>query len=211
VFETDYSIFGARGRELEPETIDTHEVVWERYAGGWLRTSVAAYRNQVRQLITGRTPESVDFELDYENSGEVRARGLETEAEVRLTSGLRAEASYVWQDARDAIEQVRLTNSPRHAGRIRFDLTGPARSTLAAGVVMMSGRDTLAGDPVEGVTLASATVRVPLRSGLVASASVHNLFNRRYADPASEEHPEVAIAQDGRTLRVGLEWRLGVR
>ena len=31
-----------RRRDLVPESIDTHEIVWEQYAGEWLRTSASA-------------------------------------------------------------------------------------------------------------------------------------------------------------------------
>ncbi len=34
--------------------------------------------------------------------------------------------------------------------------------------------------------------------------SVNNLFDRRYSDPASNEHRQTAIAQDGRSARLNL-------
>ena len=37
---------------LRPESIDTHEVVWERYTNDWLRTSLSAYWYQADGLIT---------------------------------------------------------------------------------------------------------------------------------------------------------------
>ena len=33
--------FGSGVNDLRPESIDTHEVVWERYTADWLRTSVS--------------------------------------------------------------------------------------------------------------------------------------------------------------------------
>ena len=46
--------------------------------------------------------------------------------------------------------------------------------------------------------------------GFTLVGSVRNLFDRTYQDPGSEEHPQDAIRQDGRTFRVGLEWRLAM-
>jgi outer membrane receptor protein involved in Fe transport len=42
-------------------------------------------------------------------------------------------------------------------------------------------------------------------------AAVRNLVNVRYADPASEEHRQDVIEQDGRTFTVGLRWRFWSR
>jgi outer membrane receptor for ferrienterochelin and colicins len=39
------------------------------------------------------------------------------------------------------------------------------------------------------------------------SASVYNLLNHRYADPASDFHVQDIIEQDGRTFRVKLTYR----
>ncbi|MEO1356409.1 MAG: hypothetical protein AAFW48_11560, partial [Pseudomonadota bacterium] len=41
-----------------------------------------------------------------------------------------------------------------------------------------------------------------LAPNLEMSASVYNLFDRRYADPAGPEQPQPSIEQDGRTFRV---------
>ena len=37
---------------LRPESIDTHELVWERYTNDWLRTSVSTYWYKADSLIT---------------------------------------------------------------------------------------------------------------------------------------------------------------
>ena len=37
---------------LRPESIDTHEFVWERYTNDWLRTSVSTYWYKAERLIT---------------------------------------------------------------------------------------------------------------------------------------------------------------
>jgi outer membrane receptor protein involved in Fe transport len=42
-FELNTVFFGEQVNDLRPESIDTHELVWERYTNDWLRTSVSTY------------------------------------------------------------------------------------------------------------------------------------------------------------------------
>lgn len=60
---------------------------------------------------------------------------------------------------------------------------------------------------VAGHVLAHLTYSATLSSGTQLSFSVHNLFDRRYADPASFEIRGHSLLQDGRSLRVKLTHR----
>ena len=51
-YELNTFYFGERVTSLRPESIDTHEFVWERYINDWLRTSVSASWYKADQLIT---------------------------------------------------------------------------------------------------------------------------------------------------------------
>jgi len=42
--------------------------------------------------------------------------------------------------------------------------------------------------------------------GLEVSASVYNLFDRKYGEPGSGEHPQDVIEQDGRSVRLQLTY-----
>ncbi len=86
-----------------PESIDTHEFVWERYTADWLRTSVSAYWYKAESLITlTATDDPAAFlGVTYVNEGEVRAKGLELEAQMRLWRGAEGHMSYALQDATD--------------------------------------------------------------------------------------------------------------
>jgi iron complex outermembrane receptor protein len=206
-YELYYSVDGGRNGDLRPETIDSHEVVWERYVGAWLRTSVSAYDNRVHGLIM--LDESDEVNLAYINLGEVRSDGVELEGEVRLGDGLRAQASYVLQRTEDATTHETLTNSPRHMGKLQVSVPMKRAGTLAADVQLMSARRTLSGADVDSVALVGVTGRVDVGRGWAATIALRNAFDATYADPGSAEHPEDAIVQDGRTLRVGLEWHFG--
>jgi iron complex outermembrane receptor protein len=203
-YELDYLTNGVRNQTLGVETIQSHEVVWEEYLRGRLRTSVSAYWNAADHLITlvGDDPDA----LSYVNDGRLRARGIEGEVEIRLRSGVEALGSYAYGRASDA-SGMNLTNAPRHLAKLRVSGNGPVRgSTLAFELQAMSDRLTIMQERAPGFAVANLTYRQPLAGGAGLSFSIRNLFDAAYADPASEEHLEDVIPQDGRTFRFGLEW-----
>jgi iron complex outermembrane receptor protein len=46
-----------------------------------------------------------------------------------------------------------------------------------------------------------------LAENLDLSASIYNLFDKRYSDPGAQEHVQDLIAQDGRSYRFKLNYR----
>jgi iron complex outermembrane receptor protein len=203
-YEFDYLTQGVRNTDLRSETIGTHEFVWEEYTSDWLRTTVSAYRSNVENLIELSVDE---FDaLTFGNSGSVLARGIEVEAEVR-TGGSQLVGSYALQRARNRDTDEELTNSPRHLGKVRLALPGPvAGATIAVEVQTMSQRLTVARSFVGGHALANVNYVHPINSRLAFTATVRNLFEAEYADPASAEHRQEVIPQDGRTGYIGLRW-----
>jgi iron complex outermembrane receptor protein len=202
-YEFDYLTQGVRNTDLRSETIDTHEFVWEEYTGDWLRTTVSAYRSNVANLI-----ELVgdDVDLSFVNSGRVLARGLEFEAEIR-TGGSQIVGSYALQRARDRDTDEELTNSPRHLGKIRLAVPGPiSGTTIGVEVQTMSERLTVARTLVGGHALANVHYVHPINTRLAFTATLRNLFDVDYDDPASAEHRQETIPQDGRTGYIGLRW-----
>lgn len=208
VYELYY--YSRERADLVPESIETHEVVWERYTGEWLRTSVSSYYYHTAQLITlvDDSAESALANLGYRNYGLVDAKGLELEAEVRLKSGSRWEGSYALQKARDH-DGAELTNSPRHMAKMRVSIPLPlARSFASVEAQYLSRRMTLAGAFVAPHAVANATMSVGMGRPIEIVGTIRNLFDQRYADPASDAHRSDAIEQNGRTASIGLRWNL---
>lgn len=119
---------------LQPESIGTHEVVWEQYVGERLRTSVSAYRYTASQLITFDVIDpNAQFHDAYgfANSGTVGAQGLEGEMEVRSKRGIQAIGSYALQRGEDATG-TRLTNSPGQMAKFRLSMPGPIKHSIAS-------------------------------------------------------------------------------
>jgi iron complex outermembrane receptor protein len=211
-YEQNSFYFGAGGKTLQPESIDTHELVWERYTNDWLRTSVSTYWYKASRLITLTPDPSTFFTTTYINGGEVRARGLELEAQMRLVGGLQGLMSYALQRARDVETDTTLVNSPAQIGKMRLSVPGPSRrSFLSAELIAMGSRRSLAGVRLAPSATVSLTMIVPLPNAFEFVGSARNLFDVDYADPASADHRQDVIPQNGRTLRIGLRWKFGAK
>jgi outer membrane receptor for ferrienterochelin and colicins len=198
---------------LRPESIGTHELVWEQYLGERLRTSISAYRSIAAQLITleiGANGEQFD-NLAFFNDGTVRAKGVEFEGEIRSKRGLQLLGSYAIQRTEDETGAP-VVNSPGGMAKLRLSLPGPlAHSVGAFEVQYLSTRRTLARAAVAGAVVAHATFTARLSRAFELLGTVRNLFDEQYADPASTEHVPDVIQQNGRTMRVGLRWNLGAQ
>jgi iron complex outermembrane receptor protein len=131
--------------------------------------------------------------------------------EVRSKRGIQALGSYALQRGEDATG-ARLTNSPTEMAKLRLSAPVPVnRSIASAEIQHMSSRRTLAGASVPGATIANVTFSSRITTSVELVGTIRNLFNRSYADPASDEHLPDVIQQNGRTARIGIRWNLGKR
>jgi outer membrane receptor for ferrienterochelin and colicins len=211
IYETIEFYFGPGVANLGPETIDTHEFVWERYTSDWLRTSVSSYWYNADRLIT-----LTDFDdpsaflgATYVNQGEVRAKGLELEAQMRLWGDADAHLSYALQEARDRATGDILTNSPRQMlkGRVSAPLFGTG-SSVALEMLGIGSRQTIGGNQLPATATANLTITKSLGRSFEVVGTVRNLFDVDYAIPASNSHLQDSIPQNGRTFRVGLRVKI---
>ena len=148
--------------------------------------------------------------LAFVNQGGIRAQGVEFESEVRLKWGVQGVASYALQSAHDRETDQILTNSPRHLAKFRLSVPGPIRrSFVSTDMAYISRRRTLADHTVPASLLTNLTLIAPIGRPFELFAGVRNLFDQQRLDPGSEEHLQDAIAQNGRTVRVGVRWIFG--
>jgi outer membrane receptor for ferrienterochelin and colicins len=211
VYETIEFYFGPGVASLRPESIDTHEFVWERYTGDWLRTSVSSYWYKADRLITLTefNDPSAFLGITYENQGEVRAKGLELEAQMRLWGDAEGHLSYALQEARDQATGDILTNSPRQMlkGRVTAPLFGTG-SSVALELLGIGSRQTIAGNQLSATGTVNLTVTKSLGRSFELLGTVRNMFDVDYAIPASDSHVQDSIPQNGRTFRVGLRVKI---
>jgi iron complex outermembrane receptor protein len=211
-YERTTFYFGDTVERLQPESIDTHELVWERYFNDALRTSVSAYWYKAERLLTLVADDAAVLGGRYVNAGEVQASGFELEGQLRISGNAQAHFSYALQRTEDQDTQAELPNSPRHMAKGRITVPGPWRDfSIGLEALFMSGRQTLLGSRLAPAGTINVTATQPLGRSWELVASARNLFDATYADPASSSHRQDAITQNGRTARIGLTWKFWTR
>lgn len=214
-YEHDYRVDMPGGtvstNALGSEKVRTTELAIEHAPGSGTRMLLTAFRSKVSGLVS-LGDAAVAERLAFSNVQGVQVHGIEAEVEQRWQRGARLRIAYGWQQARDAASPQPLTNSPRQLLKVQWS------DALALGLLD-------AGKPghyaVEAIGVGARRTRTDARlpgyilTNLVYSkrfdavdfsVGVYNLFNHRYADPASFEIREDAVLQDGRTYRVKLTY-----
>jgi iron complex outermembrane receptor protein len=193
---------------VEPETIDTYEIVLEKELMDGLRVSLSGYYYTVDNLIAlAQDPE--DGLLFFRNLDQVEGRGVELELNGKLPwLGIETRAGYAYQLARDSGTGEVLVNSPRHQARL--NVSAPLyQEKLFAGAELryMSPRKTLLAKDSDDAFVTNLTLfSKDWIKGLEVSASIYNLFDESYGDPGSGEHVQDLIEQDGRSFRIKLNY-----
>jgi iron complex outermembrane receptor protein len=194
--------------DLKPEKITSYEFVAEQVLQANYRLTVAAYHNDTHDLINEVT-DTADGLLVFRNIGHVRTQGAEIEVERAWGNDTRVRASYAWQHTRDLSGGVELENSPRHLAKFSYSRRLPGGAHYGGVEVQYTGpRKTLTGAVTGGFSVVNVTLLSrALVHGMALSASVYNLLDKRYADPARPEHDPIdAIVQDGRSFRIKLDY-----
>jgi iron complex outermembrane receptor protein len=208
-FELFYSAPGNEANpSLRPETVKTMELVWEQYLANHFRMTVSGFYYPIRSLISEQV-NPITGNAFFTNAGSVDLRGLDFELKRKLPGGVEGTVSYSFQDASNPIAQKPLTNSPKHLFQTSLSVPVIKQRVFASmNLLYVSQRATLTGEyspayVVPNVTLFSRN----LLKGWDFSASLYNVFNHKYADPAGNGLAENVIFQDGRNFRVKAEYR----
>ncbi len=116
--------------------------------------------------------------------------------------------SYSYQHTENQDTKDSLSNSPNHLAKLSLIAPLIKKRVYAGLEVLYTGkRDTLSGGDTSDFSVTNLTLFAPqLYPGLDLSFSVYNLFDKKYHDPASEEHTQDAIEQDGRLFRAKLNY-----
>lgn len=194
---------------LAPERIGTYEAVWEQLVNPYLRVTGSLFYYRASDLIAQRGGSDTIDGLYYQNADTANALGAEFEVQFDLPGRAHGRVAHTMQTARDRASNARLSNSPSQLGMFAVDAPLAHTGLLASiGGYGISSRRSATGAFVAGAVIANLTVSRPLTvRGLSAALSIKNLFDRDYADPASVEHVERTIPQDGRTVFASATWR----
>jgi outer membrane receptor for ferrienterochelin and colicin len=195
----------------QPEKITSCEMVYEQGIGRFLRSSVSGYYNRLDNLIGLQNGSFTNSNAD--------TLGTELALEGKWQDGITARLSYTLQHTEYRDSDAGLPDSPMHL--IKFNVSAPLiQDKLFAGLEVQytSSSHTVFTDPTTGFTYAGAdsagytVVNFTLFSrnivkNLEVSASVYNLLDKTYYQPASDFHLQNAIQQDGRTFRIKITYR----
>ena len=196
-------------KNVSPEDITSYELVYEQGIGNHLRSSISAFYNDMHDLI-------VEQNGLYQNIN-ARSEGVELGLDGEWAYGIRGRASYTLQHAKNESQEQDLPDSPEHL--LKFNLSVPVvKKKLFASLEFQftSRRSTFYDNPsttpgmdvgaynVVNFTLFSQSLFV---KNLDLSASVYNLFDQQYSDPATPFHKQSFIPQNGRTFWLKATYR----
>ncbi len=203
----DFALFDSN-LQLRPETIRSLEGVVEQGLGQHFTLSGSVFHNRISNLITPEQNSS-DGNTVYLNSEKANANGVEVEFDGHSANGLQGRASYSYTKVDDPVTHEIFSNSPQHLGKLSAIVPVVGQRLFASlDAQYTSSRQTLAGNTVSGFAVFNVTgLGHTLGKRLDVSASVYNLFDKKYFDPGRPEDPEDSIQQDGRNFRVKLTAR----
>lgn len=207
-YERDYDDGAqAANPDLRGERVDTLEVVADHRIGADLRLRASLYQWSMHDLITlGIDPAS--GLTQYRSGDPIKARGLELAADRTWRGGARLRASASLQDVGYS-DGSALLNSPKALGRINFSSPLPwAGLRLGYEWRYDSRRLSVDGSWLGGYAVSNLHLSSDaIAPGLELSLTIGNLFDKRYAQPGSDTNWQNALDQDGRSLRVQLDYR----
>jgi iron complex outermembrane receptor protein len=208
-YERDYddSYSQVANPALKGERIDTLELVADQRVGTDLNLRAALYQWTMHDIIVLGTDPASGL-TQYQSGQPVDAHGVELSADKTWATGARLRGSVSMQDVAFA-SGGGLLNSPRLLAK--FNLSAPLPwAGLRAGYELRydSTRLTVDGSKLGGYALSNLHLGTEaLAKGLELSLNIANLFDKRHAHPGSDTNWQNALDQDGRRVRVGLNYR----
>lgn len=189
---------------LQPETIKSYELVVEQGLGDRFHLTANVFRNQLSHLIVqGLNSSGL---LVFENTSGDHVDGFGTEIEGRFPGGLQGKASYSYTRNGDVLTRKSLTNSPEHLAKLNLIVPLLQQKLFGGLDAQFNGpATTLTGASTSSFQVFNLTLLGhAMGKHLDISASVYNLLDKKYFDPAPVGFTQDQIQQDGRNLRAGI-------
>ncbi|HEY6194422.1 MAG TPA: TonB-dependent receptor [Candidatus Eisenbacteria bacterium] len=195
---------------LRPETARTTELVWEQSLAHHLGMTASTYFYPIRGLI-GEEVDPANGNFRFTNAGSLDLRGMDFGFWRKLPGGFESSLSYSFQDVKNVNSVVPIINSPRHLLQATVEVPLIGRRLYASSdAQFVSRRATLAGGTSGAYAVSNlALVTRDLARDWEFSASLYNVFDRRFTDPRSNGLAEDVLVQDGRTFRLTARYRFG--
>ncbi len=208
LYYSDGNMTSKANPDLQPEKITSWELVLEQYFPGQIKLSGSLFHNTTRSLIALQT-DPADGLLVFRNVDKVETVGAGLELEKRWSNGIRGRIAYTFQESENRLDGTVPVSSPRHLAKMNLQIPFlNERIVLSLEEQYADSRRTVTGTDAAPYFLTNVTLlgKGWIR-GLEGSVSVYNVFDKRYEDPASQEHLQNTITRDGREFRVKLTYR----
>jgi outer membrane receptor protein involved in Fe transport len=193
--------------QLKGERNDTLEMLVEHQLTNGISFRASVYQWDIQHLITLGIDPLTGVPV-YENSLGVESQAFELAMNGTWSSGARLWASIAYQDVGYEEGGV-VANSPTELAKVAYAVPLPALGVRIAWELQYDGeRQTLAGRSVGGDWLSHAVVSsLQAWQGLSWSLALRNMFDRDYELPAADTNWQDALQQQGRQLRLIVNYR----
>jgi iron complex outermembrane receptor protein len=192
---------------LKPETIRSYELDYDQTISRHFQLVSSVFYYQINHLITFGTDPSGDSV--FGNLAGATSTGGEIELDATWAKGWKGKASYTYADARDSSTSQRLSDSPKHVGKLA--LSAPVwhdKVSANLEVLALSDRETIQGNNLPPYWVANFNLfSHDIIKNLEFSAGVYNLFDRKYQDPVGSDFPQASVQQNGRSFRAKISYK----
>jgi iron complex outermembrane receptor protein len=196
-----------RNPSLVPERIEAFEVVAEHALSPWARISGSLFTNRLNGLIISAADET--GLIRFVNGLDTTARGFELAWASHSRAGVHVRASYSGIEDSQQTAGVWLGGAPTQLAKLSLGVPVETLGLTSGLSVQVAGtRRAHTGEAFPPVAVASWNLVRPLSRNAEIQGTIFNLFNARYSEPASTDHLQGGIMQDGRQIAVKLLWRI---
>jgi outer membrane receptor for ferrienterochelin and colicin len=190
--------------QLKPETLVQSEIAADYLPSPTLKLTGALFTAKSRNQISYRIEE---LTAQFQNTQGVSTLGLRAGVEGVAAGGGRFKLGMSRQDARDVSSERLRLNAPRLTAQAQ--LISPIANgwTLGAELLYVGSRRGKTSI-VPAYSLLNLTLsKLDVMRDLDLTVSVLNATDKRYFDPAGDEAVQERLEQEGRVLRLQVEYR----
>jgi outer membrane receptor for ferrienterochelin and colicins len=207
LFYTDLEAQTIGNPRARAETSQTVEAVVEQRIAGRLNGILSAYHYRIEDLLVADyTPEGL---LQYHNTADIPASGVEIELNGRPADWLELVASMAIQRAVKSTDHTPLANSPKQMAKLRASVPlFNGRMSLAGSAQYTGTRQTLTGATLPAGILTDIVLSTNrLTSNIDAQLGMRNVGNAKYLNPLALNSKVDTLVSAGRSLFFSFTWR----
>ncbi|MES9940086.1 MAG: TonB-dependent receptor [Candidatus Thiodiazotropha sp. 6PLUC2] len=184
---------GLGNPDLDPETLDTLELVFDYRPTVDLRLAANLYAYNIKGLIEF-LPDDGETTSTSQNARDQKGKGVELEGDWQITETLRLNSNIAWQDSKDKETGERVPHAPRLQGYFSSDWRPVPDWSVNAQWFWVGQRERDKGDPrdnVDDYSIVNLTLRrQQLFEHFDVSLAVRNLFDEDVREPSTTAIPD---------------------